>query len=219
MIEITRSTGIPISAAFRSLKLTARIARPNFVLKTKRSSPSMSSTAVPPATRSTGQILTPASVASGSVLGISVGMRSGRVPNIQLSCPRFCSSRLTPIAVISTFSRGADRSGLYARRSSVNPTSPHASIAAIRITPPDTADSGPLRSTPASITSATIPHPHTAAIIRGESSSTRHRSPQGPPILAASYPPRASAAPVNATSPHTTHAAIGAACTPAVARS
>ena len=68
--------------------------------------------------------------------GNSAGIRSGLGPNTKLSWPKFCKSSETPIAVISTLSRGAFRNGRYASRSIVKPMSPQETIDANRIDPP-----------------------------------------------------------------------------------
>ena len=57
-----------------------------------------------------------------SLIDVFSGPRATAGPVI---CPTFCSSSETPIAVMSTFSRGALRNGRYANRSMQYPTTPH----------------------------------------------------------------------------------------------
>jgi hypothetical protein len=91
---------------------------------------------------------TPATVVSVSFASSSL-IPLGRVPNRLSRKPRFWRNNETPIAVISTLSRGAFRSGRYASRSIVTP-----SAAQIAIVPSNTsgnANTGdaPLASQPA----------------------------------------------------------------------
>ena len=107
--EIVLLTLMPMSFAAPMSSETARMARPGFVLLTKRLSSSISTTETMQVMM--GRDLTGFLPILKSVsLTRTAGNLICSLPKI--SCAMICSARLTPMAVISAEMRGALRSGV-----------------------------------------------------------------------------------------------------------